>query len=148
VAMYNLASTYHEQSRHSEAESLQMQVLEGMELHLGEAHPNTLLAMGSLAATYYSQTRYAESATLLVRALELHEGRGTCQVAKCAYNLSWTYYHLGQLTEAMDMALKAEQMEKNLLGVEHPGYKVIIELVNFLRRSSRVVKKRGPRAIK
>jgi len=56
-AMANLATTYENQGRGSEAEVLQVEVLEGLKKRLGEIHPDTLTAMASLATTYSNQGR-------------------------------------------------------------------------------------------
>ena len=51
----NLASTYWDQSRWKEAESLFVQVIETRKRVLGEEHPDTLTSIGSLALTYWNQ---------------------------------------------------------------------------------------------
>ena len=53
--MANLASTYRNQERWTEAEQIEVQVLETRKRVLGEEHPNTLSSMANLASTYSKQ---------------------------------------------------------------------------------------------
>jgi hypothetical protein len=53
--MANLALTYWNQERWTEAEQLEVQVMEGRKKGLGERHPDTLTGMKSLAFTWKSQ---------------------------------------------------------------------------------------------
>ncbi len=50
--MGNLASTYKNQGRWAEAETLEVQVMETIKTKLGADHPSTLTSMANLASTY------------------------------------------------------------------------------------------------
>ncbi|KIJ37249.1 hypothetical protein M422DRAFT_111164, partial [Sphaerobolus stellatus SS14] len=62
--MANLACTYWEQNRFSEAEDLEVKVLQMRRHKLGEDHPDTLTSMKNLASTYQSQGRLSEAEEL------------------------------------------------------------------------------------
>lgn len=73
-SMINLASTYRSQGRWTEAEELELQVLEKEKRILGAEHPETLSSMHSLAYLYRSQGRYREAEELKVQLLKLGKG--------------------------------------------------------------------------
>ncbi len=52
TSMANLASTYWNQGRWEEAETLEVQVMETRKTKLGADHPDTLTSMANLASTY------------------------------------------------------------------------------------------------
>jgi Tetratricopeptide repeat len=52
TSMGNLASTYWNQGRWTEAEELNVQELETRKRVLGYEHPDTLTSIGNLASTY------------------------------------------------------------------------------------------------
>jgi tetratricopeptide (TPR) repeat protein len=56
-SMGNLASTYRNQGRWTEAEEIDVQVIKTSRRVLGEEHPETLRSMGNLASTYRNQGR-------------------------------------------------------------------------------------------
>ncbi|KAK3896330.1 kinesin light chain 3, partial [Staphylotrichum tortipilum] len=62
-----MASTYRNQGRWSEAESLEVQVMETSKSKLGADHPDTLTSMGNLASTYRNQGRWEEAEKLEVQ---------------------------------------------------------------------------------
>ncbi|KAI9867924.1 MAG: hypothetical protein M1813_007746 [Trichoglossum hirsutum] len=83
--MGNLASTYLDQGRFEQVETLQVQVLELRRKVLGKEHPATLVSMGSLVLTYSGQGRFEQAEALQVEALEmckrvLGEGHPTTQI--------------------------------------------------------------------
>ena len=57
TSMGNLASTYRNQGRWTEAEKLFVQVMETRKKKLGADHPSTLTSMANLASTYRNQGR-------------------------------------------------------------------------------------------
>jgi tetratricopeptide (TPR) repeat protein len=56
-----LTRYFESRGRYDEAEALCKRVLEGMEKHLGNEHPDTLISMNNLANVYRSQGRYDEA---------------------------------------------------------------------------------------
>ena len=66
TSMNNLATTYGNQGRYKEAESLFLQVMEKRRSLLGEEHPDTLTSMNNLATTYGNQGRCKEAESLEV----------------------------------------------------------------------------------
>jgi hypothetical protein len=63
----NLASTYWNQGRWSEAETLGLEVLETSKRVLGDEHPSTITRKANLASTYRNQGRLKEVADLELR---------------------------------------------------------------------------------
>jgi tetratricopeptide (TPR) repeat protein len=59
-----LADTYIQQSRYSEAEELLQTVLEGSKNHLSDEYPSTLQAMKVLSICYFRMADYAKSEKL------------------------------------------------------------------------------------
>ncbi|KIM24401.1 hypothetical protein M408DRAFT_54993, partial [Serendipita vermifera MAFF 305830] len=66
----NLAATYSDQGRWTEAEKLEVEVLEQRKRILGMEHPDTIRAAVNLAATYSAQGRWKEDAALLEPAVQ------------------------------------------------------------------------------
>jgi hypothetical protein len=69
TSMGNLATTYMNQGRWTEAEGLQVTVLETRKRVLGLEHPNTLASMGNLAHTLYSLGRSQDAITVMTDAM-------------------------------------------------------------------------------
>ncbi|TFK31233.1 hypothetical protein BDQ12DRAFT_566043, partial [Crucibulum laeve] len=65
--MENLASTYKDQGGWTEAEKLEVEVMEKRQQLLGPTHPDTLMSMGNLAGTYQNLGKLAEAEVLLVQ---------------------------------------------------------------------------------
>jgi hypothetical protein len=59
--MANLASTYWNQGRWTEAEKMHVQVMETRQRLLGEEHPDTMTSMANLASTYWNQGQWMEA---------------------------------------------------------------------------------------
>ena len=70
TSMDNLASTYRNQGRWTEAEKLFVQVMETRKTVLGPEHPDTLTSMDNLASTYRNQGRWTEAEKLQVQVME------------------------------------------------------------------------------
>lgn len=73
TSMLSLASTYRNQGRWEEAESLQKQVVEAREMILGAEHPDTLTGIANLALTYHKQSRWNEAEPLQKQVMEARE---------------------------------------------------------------------------
>ena len=69
--MANLAITYGGMKKYTEAEKLEIHVLNARNRILGVEHPHTILSMNNLAATYRSLARYTEAEKLEMQAHEL-----------------------------------------------------------------------------
>jgi len=73
--MNNLAGTYRNQDKHSDAEVLYKQCLAKEKAVLGESHPDTLNTMNNLADTYdhqgkYHQGKYGDAEALYKQCLD------------------------------------------------------------------------------
>jgi hypothetical protein len=67
TSMANLASTLWNQGRWTEAEKIEVQVMETRKRVLGDEHPNTLTSMANLASTLYSASRSCKIELLAVQ---------------------------------------------------------------------------------
>ena len=102
-AMENLAETYHNVGRYTEAEKLVIQVLEVRNRILGDEHPHTIWAMANLAATYQNIGKYIKAEELQIQVLDLRNqmlGVEHPDTILAKANLAETYRHLGKHTEA------------------------------------------------
>ena len=71
LTLNNLAETYREQKKYSEAEPFYRRVLERDERFLGPEHPNVAASLNNLANNYRVLGKYAEAEPLYKRALEI-----------------------------------------------------------------------------
>jgi tetratricopeptide (TPR) repeat protein len=71
LTLNNLAETYREQKKYSEAEPFFRRVLERDERVLGPEHPNVAASLNNLANNYRVLGKYAEAEPLYKRALEI-----------------------------------------------------------------------------
>ncbi|KAK7002462.1 FabD/lysophospholipase-like protein [Favolaschia claudopus] len=114
----HLAYIAEHQGRCSDAEGLQVAVLDSRKRLLGEEHPDTLLSMDNLARTYSDQGRWSDAEGLQVAVLESRKqllGEEHPDTLLSMNNLASTYSDQGRWTDA-------EELEacKRLLGEEHP----------------------------
>ncbi len=65
--MANLASTYRNQGRWTQAKELEVQVMETRKRVLGAEHPDTLTSKVNLASTYRNQGRWTQAEELEVQ---------------------------------------------------------------------------------
>ncbi|KAI5813323.1 hypothetical protein BZA77DRAFT_373883, partial [Pyronema omphalodes] len=65
TAIGQLASTYRHSQRFTEAEELQVKVLEARRRVLGEEHPHNFTTMHNLATIYYCQGRFLVAEELM-----------------------------------------------------------------------------------
>ena len=61
TTMHNLAATYADQAKYSDAEVLYKQCLAKMKIVLGENHPQTIGTKENLACNYANQGKYSEA---------------------------------------------------------------------------------------
>jgi hypothetical protein len=70
ISMANLASTYRNQGRWTQAEELDVQVMETRQRALRPEHPDTLTSIVKLASTYQKQGRWTQAEELFVQVME------------------------------------------------------------------------------
>ena len=132
VGLGNLASIYQSQGRWREAEELGMQVIEIMEVVLGEGHPDTLTSMSNLASTYQSQGKWKQSEELFVLVIEmrekLHGSEQSDGVANMA-SLASTYQSQGRWKEAEEQLIKVIKIIQKVHGNEHPD--ALVSMANL-----------------
>jgi hypothetical protein len=71
ASIANLASTYRNQGRWTEAEKIEVQVMEMSRRVLGEEHPDTLTTVSNLAFTMKEQGRATEAIKLMAECIQL-----------------------------------------------------------------------------
>ena len=69
--MANLAVTYRKLGKYTEAEKLEIEVLDARNRILAAEHPDTIKAMRNLALTYYKLRKYTEAEKLDIQVLEV-----------------------------------------------------------------------------
>ena len=107
TSMANLASTYQNQGRWTEAEELLEQVLETRKTVLGAKHPATLTSMANLASTYRNQGRWIEAEELLKHVVDTS-------------NSVLSYKDTGA-REDLERAIIVAQETANAVSKDHPG---------------------------
>ena len=65
--MANFAVAYSKLGKYTEAEELEMQVLQIRKRNLGEENPNTILAKANLASTYRNPGKHTEAEKLKIQ---------------------------------------------------------------------------------
>ena len=125
ASMANLAATYYNQGRWTEAESLGARVLEMRSRPeiLGPEHPDTLTSMVNLALVYSYLGRWAESEELGARAIELRTqklGGDHPDTLTSISNLALTFWEQGRFEEGMKLEARVTETRKTKLGADHP----------------------------
>ena len=122
IAEFALA--FSEAGRWTEAEKLNMQVMETMKRVLGEEHPDTLTSIANLASTYWNQGRWTEAEKLKVQVMETRKrvlGEEHPDTLTSMGNLALTYSNQGRWTEAEKLEVQVMETRKRVLGEEHPN---------------------------
>ena len=119
--MANLAATYQKLGKYTEAQKLQMQVLDARNRILGVEHPETLRAMGNIAATYVKLGKYTEAEKLQMQVLDARNrilGEEHPHTILAMTNLAITYRNLARYTEAEKLETQACELKSRVLGEE------------------------------
>ncbi|RDW90247.1 uncharacterized protein DSM5745_02022 [Aspergillus mulundensis] len=123
VAMNDLAHQYCRLARWSDAEEMQLQVLEIRKQELGPDHSDTLSIMNNLALTYSGCGKLKEAEELRTQLYHLDRrmrGREHWTTLGSAHNLASVYRKLGKLEQAERLALQAFEARKRTLEADHP----------------------------
>ena len=132
ASMANLALTYQNQGRWTEAEKLGIRVSETRQRVLGEEHPKTLISIGNLASTYQNQGRWTEAEKLEIRVSETRQrvlGEEHPDTLSSMGNLASTYQHQERWEEAEKLEMRVLETRQRVLGEEHP--KTLIDMNNL-----------------
>ncbi|KAJ7842312.1 P-loop containing nucleoside triphosphate hydrolase protein [Mycena leptocephala] len=108
---------------YKEAKELEHAVLEQRKRVLGDAHPDTLRAMGNLASTYNSLGEFHKAEELEVIVLEKQKqvlGDDHPDILHAMGNLASTYQKLGEFHKAEELEVVVLEKRKQLLGDDHP----------------------------
>ena len=112
-----------EQGYDSEAEKLQIQVLDARSRTLGEEHESTISAMSNLASTYGGLGKYADAEKLKIKILDLRNkylGKEHPCTISAMSNLGITYSRLGKYADAEKLQIKVLDLKPKFLEEEHP----------------------------
>ncbi|KAI1041091.1 hypothetical protein LB505_005896 [Fusarium chuoi] len=119
-----LSAAYRKQRKTTEAESIDIQLVETSKRIWGEEHELTLNSMNDLALSYTFQHRNAEAEEILARVLSISKrihGDRHRDVLKSKGNLVLAYTNQRQYDKAKEMAIQAIEGQEILLGLEHPN---------------------------
>ncbi|EJT69976.1 hypothetical protein GGTG_12153 [Gaeumannomyces tritici R3-111a-1] len=126
--MANLASTYWNQGRWKEAESLGVQVMETGKKVLGEKHPDTLVSMANLASMYWKQGRWKKAESLEVQVVETRKrmlGEEHPSTLTSMNNVAFTWKDQGRHADVLalmkDCAQARQQSARVIRGPEPYG---------------------------
>ena len=133
TAMESVAATYHSLGRYTEAEKLEIQVMDARKRILGVERPDTVKAMESLAATYNDLGKHTDAEKLKIQVLDARNrilGVEHPDTIHAMGNLAATHHKLGDSTEAEKLKIKVLDPGNEILGVEHPDE--IIAMKNLI----------------
>ncbi|TFK39135.1 P-loop containing nucleoside triphosphate hydrolase protein [Crucibulum laeve] len=108
-------TTYRQLGRYSEAETLEIQVINKRKEVLGTDHPDTLFAMENLVATYWKLSRYSEAEALDIQVMEKRKdvlGTDHPDTLNAMVNLAATYRKLGKYSEANTLDIQVINKRK------------------------------------
>ncbi len=129
----NLAVTYWHQGQWTDAEALEVQVLEARKKILGQEHPFTLTSMNNLASTYCHHGRWTEAEVLQVQGQEVRKkvlGQEHPNRLQIMAQLAHTWHDQGDNNKVLQLMSKCVELQKNKLGVDHPNPVQSIGIVN------------------
>ena len=101
--------------KYTEAEKLDIQVLDARNRILGVEHQDTIHAIGSPATTYEHLRKYTEAEELEIQVLDEKKNR----ILGAMTNLAATYHNLGLYVEAEKLKIGVLDVMNRILGVEH-----------------------------
>ncbi|KAJ7927304.1 hypothetical protein B0H13DRAFT_2556773 [Mycena leptocephala] len=116
------AMVFYRAGKHTEAENLQMAVLEKQKQIRGDDHSDTLLAMNELALTYQNLGEFKKAEQLQVVVLEKRKqllGDDHPETLIAMGNLAGTYRQLQEFTKAEELESVVLERRKQLLGDDH-----------------------------
>jgi hypothetical protein len=108
----------------TEAEKLQIQVVENRSRVLGADHPATLVSIADLATTYGKQEKWKESEKLKLEIMKTRSrilGADHPDTLRSMGNLAATYGDQGRWAEAEKLEVQVVEMLSRILGEEHPA---------------------------
>ncbi|MFF7544254.1 FxSxx-COOH system tetratricopeptide repeat protein, partial [Streptomyces canus] len=123
TARANLAASYWQAGRTSEAIEIEEQVTADRERLLGGAHPDTLTARANLAASYWQAGRTGEAIEIeeqVTADLERLQGGEHPHTLTARANLATSYQQAGRTGEAIELLEQVTADRERLLGGEHP----------------------------
>ena len=123
TARHNLALSYGQAGRTTDAIALQETVLTDRERLLGPEHPDTLKARNNLALSYWQAGRTTDAITLQETVLTDRErllGPEHPDTITARNNLALSYWQAGRTTDAITLHETVLTDLERLLGPEHP----------------------------
>ena len=120
--MTGLGQVYMMQGKHSEAEPLYVQALEGRRLLLGDEHKDTLETMGALASLYWRQGKYAQAEPVRAEVVQVQRrvlGEEHPATLTSLNNLALLHSYQGRLAEAEQQFVSVIAAMRRVLGDDH-----------------------------
>jgi tetratricopeptide (TPR) repeat protein len=109
---------------YSNAEPIEVRVMETSLRVLGEEHPGTLTSMNNLASTFRNQGRWKEAEELEVQVMETRKrvlGEEHPDTLTSMANLASTFRNQGRWKEAEELEVQVTETSLRVLGEEHPN---------------------------
>jgi tetratricopeptide (TPR) repeat protein len=121
-AAFDLAELYFLQSDYAKAEPLFLRVVDGRRRLLGDDDPATLQPLHRLGELYVWRDEPDRAEALLAKALQASRPRGEQDLETLSFmgQLALTYTFLGRYPEAVELADKALEERRAILGDKHP----------------------------
>ncbi|MFJ7199758.1 MULTISPECIES: tetratricopeptide repeat protein, partial [unclassified Streptomyces] len=123
IAHANLATSYRQAGRTSDAIEIEEHVLADRKRLLGNEHPHTLTARANLAASYRQAGRTSDAINLLEHVLADRErllGNEHPDTLIAHANLAASYWQAGRTSDAIEIEEHVLADRERLLGNEHP----------------------------
>ena len=124
IALNNLAVTYSNLARYTEAEPLYRRAIEIDEKILGKDHPSVAISYNNLALLLKDQGKYDEAEPLYRRAIEIDEkvlGKDHPNRCDPATTISPSCFRTSaSMTEAEPLYRRAIEIDEKVLGKDHP----------------------------
>jgi hypothetical protein len=117
------ATALYNDGRWTEAEQLDVQVMETRKRVLGEEHPSTLTSMANLASTYRNQGRWKEAEELQAKELEICSrllGKEHPDTLTSMNNFAFTLKGQGLTNKAISLMENCCRLRTVSLGPQHP----------------------------
>lgn len=143
ISLLYLAWLYNETGRYSEAEMIELEVLEfNQKFYEGDTHHDVLLTRSQLASTYSYMSRHSEAHAIKSAVYDIRvKTKGEIHPAtlRCKSSLGATLASMNCLSEAEHLLTSARDLQKTHLGHEHP------ETLTTLSRLAALYERQGRR---
>jgi serine/threonine protein kinase len=119
----NMATTYQDAGRLSDAIRLYEQIVPRLGTRLGDADPKTIRTMDNLATAYEDVGRVTDAIPLFEKVFTVSKsklGDADPRTLECMHNLAYAYQAAGRLSNAVPLFEKSVELHKLAFGANHP----------------------------